>query len=39
MLLSVGAIISVGHSDRKFYYQCGIRILIQQTVPHYCPKY
>jgi len=35
----VGAIISVGHIDRKFYYQCGVRTLIQQMVPHYFPKY
>jgi len=32
-------IISVCHTDTKFYYQCGILKLIQQMAPHYCPKY
>ena len=31
-------IISVHHTDTKFYYQCGILKLIQQMVPHNCPK-
>jgi len=36
---SQSAIISVGHTDTKFYYQCGILTLNQQMAPHYCPKY
>jgi len=31
--------ISVGHTDTKFYYQCGILTLIQQMAPQYCPTY
>jgi len=35
----VSVIISVRHTDTRFYYQCGLLKVIQQMAPHYCPKY